>query len=91
VAAACNEWAMAPAAYLQGDFDGMLDTVAILEETLDALPDDRRQIRPLRQRLRDRISGMKRAVSIIRNEPETAAIRTINLAVLSGDIRKLAS
>ncbi|BCH23976.1 GH36-type glycosyl hydrolase domain-containing protein [Mesorhizobium sp. L-8-3] len=91
VAAACNEWAMAPAAYLQGDFDGMLDTVAILEETLDALPDDRRQIRPLRQRLRDRISGMKRAVGIIRNEPETAAIRTINLAVLSGDIRKLAS
>ena len=34
---------------------------------------------------------MKRAVGIIRNEPETAAIRTINLAVLSGDIRKLAS
>jgi cyclic beta-1,2-glucan synthetase len=91
VAAACNEWAMAPAAYLQGDFDGMLDTVAILQETLDELPDDRRQIRPLRQRLRDRIAGMHRAVRIIRNEPETAAIRTINLAVLSGDIRKLAS
>lgn len=91
VAAACNEWAMAPAAYLQGDFDGMLDTVAILQETLNDLPDDRRQIRPLRQRLRDRIAGMYRAVGIIRNEPETAAIRTINLAVLSGDIRKLAS
>ena len=91
VSAACNEWAMAPAAYLQGDFHGILDAVGILEETLAALPDDRRQIRPLRHRLADRIAGMRRAVDIVRNEPETAAIRTINLAVLSGDIRKLAS
>ena len=91
VSAACNDWAMAPAAYLQGDFHGILDAVGILEETLAALPDDRRQIRPLRHRLADRIAGMRRAVDIVRNEPETAAIRTINLAVLSGDIRKLAS
>jgi cyclic beta-1,2-glucan synthetase len=91
VAAACTEWAMAPAAYLQGDFHGILDAVAVLEDSLDALPDDRRQIRPLRQRLRDRLAGMRRAIDIVRNEPETAAIRTINLAVLSGDIRKLAS
>jgi hypothetical protein len=27
--------------------------VAILDESLDALPDDRRQLRPLRKRLRD--------------------------------------
>lgn len=91
VSAACNEWAMAPAAYLQGDFHGILDAVSVLEDTLAALPDDRRQIRPLRKRLSDRIAGMRRAVDIVRNEPETAAIRTINLAVLSGDIRKLAS
>ena len=91
VSAACNEWAMAPAAYLQGDFHGILDAVGVLEDTLAALPDDRRQIRPLRHRLSDRIAGMRRAVDIVRNEPETAAIRTINLAVLSGDIRKLAS
>ena len=91
VSAACNDWAMAPAAYLQGDFHGILDAVGILEDSLAALPDDRRQIRPLRHRLSDRIAGMRRAVDIVRNEPETAAIRTINLAVLSGDIRKLAS
>ena len=91
LSAACNDWSMAPAAYLQGDFGGMLDAVEILEESLAALPDDRRQLRPLRQRLRDRIAGMRRAVMTIRNEPETAAIRTINLAVLAGDIRKLAS
>ena len=35
-------------------------------ESLDDLPDDRRQLRPLRQRLRDRIDGMRRAVETIK-------------------------
>ncbi len=90
LAAACQEWAEAPAVHLQGDFDGLLDTVVILEESLDALPDDRRQLRPLRKRLRDRIGGMRRAVDTIKNEPEMASIRTINLAVIAAELRKLA-
>jgi cyclic beta-1,2-glucan synthetase len=90
VAATCNIWAQAPAAHLQGDYTGILDCVTILEESLDELPDDRRPLRPLRQRLRERVDGMQRAVETIRSEPETAAIRTINLAVLAADIRKLA-
>ena len=91
VAAACNEWAMAPAAFLEGDFHGLLDVVTILEESLAVLPDDRRQLRPLRQRLRERISGIRRAIDTVRSEPETAAIRTLNLVVLAGEIRKLAT
>lgn len=91
VAAACNEWAEAPSVHLQGEFDGLLDTVTILEQSLDDLPDDRRQLRPLRQRLRDRLEGMRRAVRIIMSQPEMASIRTINLAVLAGEIRKLAT
>ncbi len=34
---------------------------------------------------------MRRAVDTVRNEPETASIRTLNLVVLAGEIRKLAS
>jgi cyclic beta-1,2-glucan synthetase len=90
VAAACAEWAEAPSVHLQGEFDGLLDNVTILDESLDDLPDDRRQLRPLRQRLRDRIEGMRRAVQTIKDQPEMASIRTINLAVLAGEIRKLA-
>ena len=90
VAAACAEWAEAPSVHLQGEFDGLLDTVTILEESLDELPDDRRQLRPLRQRLRDRIEGVRRAVDTIKGQPEMASIRTINLSVLAGEIRKLA-
>ena len=90
LSAACQEWAEAPAVHLQGDFDGLLDTVTILEESLEALPDDRRQLRPLRKRLRDRLGGMRRAVETIKNEPEMASIRTINLAVIAAELRKLA-
>ena len=89
VAAACDEWAAAPAAHLQGDIVGILDAAAILEETLHALPDDRRALRPLRKRLAERIEGLRRAVEAIRGEPETASIRTFNLTVLAADIRKL--
>lgn len=91
VAAACAEWAEAPSVHLQGDFEGILDTVTILSESLDDLPDDRRQLRPLRQRLTDRLDGMRRAVETIKAQPEMASIRTINLAILAGEIRKLAT
>ncbi|CAM5401201.1 cyclic beta-1,2-glucan synthetase [Aquamicrobium terrae] len=91
MAAACAEWAEAPSVHLQGDFEGILDAVAILDESLDELPDDRRQLRPLRQRLADRLDGMRRAVRTIKAQPEMASIRTINLAVLAGEIRKLAA
>ncbi len=90
VAAACDDWAAAPAAHLQGDFEGILDTASIVEETLAALPDDRRPLRPLRKRLFERAEGLRRAVETIRREPETASIRAFNLTVLAADIRKLA-
>ncbi|MFC5384398.1 GH36-type glycosyl hydrolase domain-containing protein [Aquamicrobium segne] len=90
VAAACAQWSQAPSVHLHGDFEGVLDVVAILEESLAALPDDRRQLRPLRQRLADRLEGMRRAVRTIQKQPEMASIRTLNLSVLSGEIRKLA-
>ncbi|HTV71754.1 MAG TPA: glucoamylase family protein [Rhizobiaceae bacterium] len=91
VAAACNLWSEAPAAHLQGDFEGIIDAARILERTLHDLPDDRRALRPLRQRLQERIGGMSRAVDTLRAEPEMSAIRTINLTVLAGDIVKLST
>lgn len=91
VAAACGKWAEAPAAYLQGDYNGILDATTIVQETLAALPDDRRSLRPLRSRLVERIEGMHRTVNTIMSEPETAAIRTINLTVAARDITKLAT
>ena len=90
ISSAMEEWAEAPAAFLHGDFDGILDVVGIVEESLADLPDDRRQLRPLRHRLEERLAGIRRAVESIRSEPETAPIRTLNLAVHSADIAKFA-
>ena len=90
MAGACAEWAEAPSVYLQADFDGMLDVISIVEESLQAVPDDRKLLRPLRQRLSDRIDGMRRAVETVKREPEMASIRSINLVVLAGEIGKLA-
>ncbi len=90
MAGACDEWAEAPSVYLQADLAGMLDVISVVEESLAAVPDDRKPLRPLRQRLADRIEGMRRAVETLMAEPEMAAIRSINLVVLAGEVAKLA-
>jgi len=91
ISSALEEWAEAPSAYLQGDFNGILDTVAIVESSLASLPDDRRQLRPLRKRLSERIRGVRNAAATLLAEPETAAFRMLNLAVVAGDVRRLAA
>ena len=90
VSSALEEWAEAPSAYLQGDFNGILDTLAVVEQSLADLPDDRRPLRPLRKRLEDHIRGVRNAAFTLLAEPETAAFRMLNLTVLAGDVRRLA-
>ncbi|GGA88624.1 protein ndvB [Brucella endophytica] len=89
LSSALEEWAEAPSVYLQSDLDGILDVNDILEETLAEIPDDRRILRPLRRRLEERISNFRRAVRTVKEEPETASFRTINLALFANDIVKL--
>ncbi|PYE89348.1 GH36-type glycosyl hydrolase domain-containing protein [Phyllobacterium leguminum] len=89
LSSALEEWAEAPSVYLQSDLDGILDVNDILEETIGEIPDDRRVLRPLRRRLDERISNFRRAVRSVKEEPETASFRTINLALFANDIVKL--
>ncbi|MFN6983342.1 MAG: phosphoglycerate kinase, partial [Rhizobium oryzihabitans] len=60
-------------------------------ETLKALPDDRKNLRPLHRRLEERIIGFSNALASVKREHEFASIRVINLAVLARDIQKLAT
>ena len=91
IASACREWAEAPSAHLQGNLDGIGDVGGILLETLAQLPDDRKNLRPLRRRLEERINGFNTALAAVKREHEFASVRIINLAVLSRDIQKLAT
>jgi cyclic beta-1,2-glucan synthetase len=90
VSSACRDWAEAPAAYLQGNLDGVGDVARILKEVLADLPDDRKPLRPMRRRLEERIAGFGAALSAIRREQAFTSLRMSNLTVLSGDIEKLA-
>jgi len=91
ISSACRIWAEAPSAHLQGNLDGIGDVAGILAETLKALPDDRKTVRPLRRRLEERIAGFGNALAAVKREHEFASIRIINLAVLARDIQKLAT
>ncbi len=89
LSSALREWAEAPSIYVHGNIDGMLDVNDILEEQLAAIPDDRRILRPLRRRLEERVKNFRRAVRTVKEEPETASFRTINLSLFANDILKL--
>ena len=91
ISSACRMWAEAPSAHLQGNLDGIGDVAGILAETLTALPDDRKTVRPLRRRLEERIAGFGNALAAVKREHEFASIRIINLTVLAREIQKLAT
>ncbi|MFN7102407.1 MAG: GH36-type glycosyl hydrolase domain-containing protein [Pseudorhizobium sp.] len=91
ISSACRAWAEAPSAHLQASLDGIGDVVGILSESMKALPDDRKTVRPLRRRLVERIGGFGNALAAVKREHEFASIRIINLAVLARDIEKLAA
>jgi cyclic beta-1,2-glucan synthetase len=89
LSSALEKWAEAPSVYLQSELDGILDVSDILEETIAEIPDDRRVLRPLRRRLEERVANFRRAITTIKEEPETASLRTINLSLFAGDIQRL--
>lgn len=89
LSSALEKWAEAPSVYLQSDLDGILDVSDILEEAINDIPDDRRVLRPLRRRLEERVANFRRAITTIKEEPETASLRTINLSLFAGDIQRL--
>ena len=91
ISTACRIWAEAPSAHLQASLDGIGDVVSILSDSMSALPDDRKTVRPLRRRLVERIAGFGNALAAVKREHEFASIRIINLAVLARDIQKLAT
>lgn len=88
LSSALNEWAQAPSVYLQGHLEGLLDVNDVLEESLHDVPDDRKILRPLRQRIEERIANFHRAVRTVMDEPESATFRTINLQLVATDIAR---
>jgi len=90
VASTLKDWASAPMVHLLTDPQGALDTLRILRRSIDAIPDDRRILRPLRRRLEERIEGFARTHNTYIAEPQLAPVRALGLSVVADDIRQLA-
>ncbi|EJF91207.1 GH36-type glycosyl hydrolase domain-containing protein [Bartonella tamiae] len=89
LSSALTQWAEAPSVFLQGELNGLLDVNAILEDTLNTIPDDRRVLRPLRQRIHECIKNFRRLVQTTINEPESSSLRTVNIGLAAENILRL--
>ncbi|MBL0370522.1 protein ndvB [Rhizobium sp. KVB221] len=89
VSSSLREWAAAPAVHLLGDARGIGDTVQIVRETLARVPDNRRNIRPLRRRLEERLEGFVAALQSNLETPQFAPVRSIGLSVIAREIEAL--
>ena len=90
LSATCRNWAEAPYAYLQAGYEGVADGIAIVSEELSVIPDDRRNLRPLRRSLEKRIEGFARTTAALIRETEFAAVSVAHLITMAEDIEKLA-
>ncbi len=76
----CDGWASQPADALS-TLDGLDDVVDILAGTLAAIPDDRRNLRPMRRAIETKIAAFRGSVSGARKTPELLPMRLIEFAV----------
>nr|MCU0789986.1 protein ndvB [Nitratireductor sp.] len=90
ISSALREWSEAPAAQMLGDVEGIADVAAIVREKLKAVTDDRRNLRPIRRRIAERLTGFEQTLDTYRKEPQLAPVKTISLAMVAKDIQDLA-
>ena len=76
----CEKWIEDPSDNL-AKLDGIEDVIDILAFELAAMPDDRRQLRPMRQKLEAQIAAFRRGLSKARETPEMLPVRLIELSV----------
>ena len=89
LAAALSAWAEAPSVYIQPDLEGLLDVNDILEECISEIPDDRRVLRPLRQRINEHLKDFRFAVRRLIDEPQPVSFRALDLTIAAQDILRL--
>ncbi|RLQ87121.1 GH36-type glycosyl hydrolase domain-containing protein [Notoacmeibacter ruber] len=87
VSSALREAAAAPAAFLHGDVEGIRDTATIIEEVLQDIPDDRRTIRPLRARIRERLHSFVLALD---RGAAVTSVKATGLMTVAQEIERLA-
>ncbi len=81
----CAHWIMEPAAATLS-LDGISDVVDILAETVAEIPDDRRNLRPLRKQFELQITTLKRTMAKVSEQPDAMSVHLIEFAVQASAI-----
>ncbi|MDN5786336.1 glucoamylase family protein [Pseudorhodobacter sp.] len=90
VSAACRDWAEAFVAYQVLGLDGLGDCAGVLEDEINAIPDDRRTMRPLRHHLTQRLADFQSALDVLKQKPELVSVRVLGLSVIAAEIETMA-
>ncbi len=81
----CEQWIVEPSDNL-ARLDGLDDILNILAETLAAIPNDRRNLRPIRKEFDTKLVAFQRSITNARKNPELFPLRLIEFAVQSTGI-----
>ena len=90
VSSTLKEWSDALAVHMIGDVRGIADTARIVRETLAAIPDTRRNVRPLRRRLDESLEGFDETLRSCIREPQLASVRSVSLSTVASEIEAFA-
>ncbi len=76
----CDQWIAEPVDNMS-KLDGLNDVVNILADDLTAIPDDRRNLRPLRASIQTKLAAFPVKIRDARQTPELLTVRLIEFAV----------
>jgi cyclic beta-1,2-glucan synthetase len=81
----CAHWILQP-----GDaatrLDGIIDILDIMVEDLNAIPDDRRTLRPVRKQFNRQVEDLRRSLKSAAQAPETILMRMVEFGLQAANI-----
>jgi cyclic beta-1,2-glucan synthetase len=91
VSSALRKWAESPAAQRLPDGEGVADVAEIVRETLSKVPDDRRNLRPVRQRISELLDGLVGLLDNENAERRLAPFKSGDIPAAAREIGELAA
>lgn len=82
----CLQWNIVPVDP-RNSLAGIEDALDVLKEDYDLLPDDRRNLKPLRKQFERQVSVLRKSLRAAAGTPETVAIKLIDLALQGANLR----
>ena len=82
----CLQWILVPADQRES-LVGIEDSLDVLKEDYSLIPNDRRNLKPLRRQFENQVSVLRQSLRAAAEKPETIAIKLIELALQAANLR----